>query len=1333
MGHLMNYLANGEAGPDDLWQVVELVDALGERYEHLRAADDADGALNVLDEIVALLDQALADGDAAHPVWPILMTMAIEGHGERLGLTGDPADQDETIRRLDRYLNSLMTAADEVIPVPGMPVSEAHRQMACLLGARYEAERDRADLDLAIAHARQALRLGSGSDSRDPEICWILGNLLADRYLDEWPGETASPADRDEALSLLTAVAVAEEPDKDALSTLVRLANDRLIDTSDRADRDVLIKWGEQLLLEAELGKALTALTHGCVGLALKDRAEYAAEPKADLAAAIHHLESELELTPPGEPDRWMQLMLLVGAYWDYLGGDDSQHATIDRMTELAIEAWPLAPPGTDERAMIGLYLVTGLYERSRRPGDARDLARIVLAMDILTEIEPLLNDPDIDHMIVVMMMTFKVAYAQLTGSAEALREAEPWVMRALDEVPPDDPQWAVAALNLSLGLAFLASMDCSVEMTDNAADVLSAVLRRPGIDPVSLARIEGLLGVVLVQRASFHGRVDDLDRGIAHLRACWEVAHQDDAEHAMVAINLGSALLVRYTQQGDRQDLDVARWYVAAVRGLAIERPSVREETVGFDATVAAMAGMSLTLAGHADRDLRVVDAGVAELRSAVAALPAGSPHDVRLRNDLGLALLMRATLEPAGAGELDEILDLLQAGRTLSKGNFMRPLAIVRLAGVLLAKGTMSSDPAPVTRAIGLLTDLLDELGPDYRERPRYSAGLGMAYRGRYDLTRDRTDIKAAIGWLEQARDELLRVPGHPVRGAILIALGRCYRLIGDLVLARRTGLAALRERGQDVLLQTGTARGLRYADLAASESAEIADWCLADGEPCEAVAALELGRGLVLHAATVVTGVGELLDQAGQTELANRWRASVAASTNGDGEQPWDVTSLESESNVLLGLADAGGRIPDDLRARVLRALAGAGTSRLTDPPSCADIATAVAETGADALVYLLEPTGDGPGYAIILPGGPERRGEAIWIELPLLARGRSAILGSYITAYTDWVGQAPGSAERWRQALDELCDWAWPTVMAPLLDRVRGWAPRRVPRLVLVPVGRLSVVPWQAARSPAKPDLVRFACTDAVISYAASGRLLIEVSRRAAIDLQAAPVIVGDPARRLPFAAVEAEVIAAGCYPASRYLGQVAAGRRRQADGRGTPAELLAELPTAARPGASVLHLGCHVRLVGSAPPSSYLELAGGEHLTIETILRQAGGRPAQAPGGLVSLAACVSDYGVAGYDEALSLATAFLAGGAVTVASARWFIDDDTTTLLMFMFHYFMTTRAQSPRDALRLAQLWMLDPGRTAPAEMPAELAKDVPRLGSVGIANWAAFTHQGR
>jgi CHAT domain-containing protein len=162
-------------------------------------------------------------------------------------------------------------------------------------------------------------------------------------------------------------------------------------------------------------------------------------------------------------------------------------------------------------------------------------------------------------------------------------------------------------------------------------------------------------------------------------------------------------------------------------------------------------------------------------------------------------------------------------------------------------------------------------------------------------------------------------------------------------------------------------------------------------------------------------------------------------------------------------------------------------------------------------------------------------------------------------------------------------------------------------------------------------------------------------------------------------------------------------------------------------------ASVLHLACHA-LAGPAPGQSWLVLAGEERLPLSRILTQAASRGADAPGGLVVLAACSSALTVADHDEALTLAAGFLAAGAAGVIGARWRVPEAQTALLTFMLHHHLIRHpGDSPADALRAAQLWMTDPARRVPPEMPARLAA-VARSPNVADPNsWAAFTHHGK
>ena len=110
-----------------------------------------------------------------------------------------------------------------------------------------------------------------------------------------------------------------------------------------------------------------------------------------------------------------------------------------------------------------------------------------------------------------------------------------------------------------------------------------------------------------------------------------------------------------------------------------------------------------------------------------------------------------------------------------------------------------------------------------------------------------------------------------------------------------------------------------------------------------------------------------------------------------------------------------------------------------------------------------------------------------------------------------------------------------------------------------------------------------------------------------------------------------------------------------------------------------------------------------------------------------------LASCLSDVTEADYDEALTLATAFLAAGAAGVVAARWTVPDGVTALFMAMFHQYLNDGRSDPAHALRAAQLWMLDPAREVPAAWPklAQAARRVPRTCQAPA--WAGFTYQGR
>jgi hypothetical protein len=554
----------------------------------------------------------------------------------------------------------------------------------------------------------------------------------------------------------------------------------------------------------------------------------------------------------------------------------------------------------------------------------------------------------------------------------------------------------------------------------------------------------------------------------------------------------------------------------------------------------------------------------------------------------------------------------------------------------------------------------------------------------------------------------------------------LGHAYRLSGRRALGRETGRDGLRGHMWSVLLQSRTEAATAAARNAASDAVDVARWCLDDNDPAGAAAALDAGRGLILQAAVQFSDVTERLTVLGEPELAQRWQQTITQS--GGTEQ----ISIDLRREVVAQLSNS-------------RATRGAKEPSAADlTPELSEIRAALTKLGADALVYLV-PGEQQVGAAVVVPA----RDEPSWLPLPQLKLDSSTALDRYLSdALTrDSRCANPGrdlaavedEPATWHDSLGDLCDWAWTVAIGPLLDRhlpqhhdLTGDPP---PRLVLVPMGELARVPWHAARC-VDDGPARYAIERAVFSYAISARMLCDCTWAQEVALTRGGLVLSDPdthgaAPDLPAARIEAIAIRDAFYQQARYLGRTADGTPAM-DGPGSRKDVELWLADDGADAGTVLHAACHgiVQAGTGAADTSYLLLANGEHLAAEDLIRTLTTGHSRGLA-LAVLAACSSGVPGRGYDEAFSLATAFLASGTGSVISAQWRVPDSATSVLMFMFHHY---RRQLPTvDALRAAQLWMIGPDRTPPETMPDELRCQLFAGDAADIAAWAGFLHIGR
>jgi hypothetical protein len=1137
---------------------------------------------------------------------------------------------------------------------------------------RWMARQSPADLHSAITALSELDAVLSGADPMRLALDGYFGFALAARCL-----VTGSAADRDEAIERLRRVASWPQApaDFDASRLLLgQLLASRLQASSPGQGGPPGADGPSEARLLADLDEAVEALAVAA------ESGKVAPAQRAEARALRAHL------TP----------LRALGRSWAARKAGELADVT---ELDAALRDTPAGHPSRDELA-LETGLVHGFLAVRDSPGQHAAQARRCLT-GVLERKSP----GDTQRGLALMLLLFLML-------SEA--QAGPGPMRAgpilgLAEESAADPALdrdVASVLHILAGMAHRAHAGAGPARSRGAyQDAMSHFNRAKDLAPELESVRSLLLGVVagsLALRSAGSAALDVHDAAAVYSR--------------------------QFSQVLDSGNLLAGEARASGLRGLAqVTHPSIYPALLAGDRLASAFLTASL-----AD-----VDAALEQLAQHLARIPPDNQFRCLILISLGSGWRMRAAL----SGDRRDVIRGLrmvvsgyeQAGRSpriaaISAEHGWRLRAVYPAAELAWLTGDLQA----MTTAIKRICEIGDEPGMTGAERAGWSWQYGMTLIRRQLLTGDRRDLDDGIARLEDAAraDD---PSGAAPESALLQNLATAYwsrgdRDRGDQLRAIDTGLLALRQRSAEVLLQAGAERALQVARWQEQPYvAPLVGWCLAEGQLRQAVAAIEQGRALVLHTTTVATDVPGLLQAAGHGELAARWQHEARQAH----PMPWDTPLTAPGIDALLPPGPGQPiQVPAQVRLEVLQALREApGAAALLAPPDIGELAAALRRARADAFAYLIPSSGGSGGCALLLSAG----GELDRISLPGLAEEE---LEPYERAYlraseADW---DPATRSQWQRSLNELCGWAWDAAAGPVLDYVtRHYAPGqpgRVPRLVLIPTGRLGIVPWHAARTTGPDGRPRYSLEDAVFSYAASARQFEQASRRPRRPPAESPVLVSNPTGDLPMAQDEVTEIHRRWYPGAVYLGRPP----EIATGLATSGELLSRLPGGGAGRASLLHCGCHARVAASLA-ASHLVLADGQRLAVAEIVAQAqrlerGAGP--APGFLAVLSACTSDLAHVDHDEALTLSSALLAAGATGVVGARWPTQDRVTAPLMVMFHHYLNRDPGQPAQALRAAQLWMLDRSRAVFGDLPAGLAAAAraPRLAEAHA--WAAFTYQG-
>ncbi|MEU9117225.1 CHAT domain-containing protein [Streptomyces sp. NPDC048483] len=923
------------------------------------------------------------------------------------------------------------------------------------------------------------------------------------------------------------------------------------------------------------------------------------------------------------------------------------------------------------------------------------------------------------------------------------------------DASPPADMARQTAQM-----LAFLeqhAPGSLSAEQLRRQTEELDRPLDPQQNTPSSLAQ-DALLSVGLKVREAFlNGDPDQVNAALGRLLPTLDQLPEDDEMSRLLRLTLAGVMQSSQAAGGTIQDFDLADRLTELAKQQLAESPIAPDNPHARLAAThyAVMAAVTRASRAVQEEDLGALDACLEELERLRAAAPESGEVAIVVTMALGQAYLDRGMLRNDDTDRRRGAEYLHAAATAEEIPGYAAPVMSALTTTARALHASYTSDPEELRAA-------LDQEAPpeeptestpslNWQTRVRWSTAMGWCLL--FDRSKDRADLERAITEVEWIRRRITEGYGTSLAGDALWKLADLYwsrwhrsEDVADLRASTDAALASLRSRSADVLLQLGVEHGLLAARAAADHGLTAAWRAAVNGQVEEAVATLEVGRSLVLQAASTGADIPALLEEHGHPELAASWRQSA----------PVDASTTD----------EVGPELPSTLRRRALEALGyrqhGAHRQLFTTP-TVDELRAGVADADADALVYLLPGRGEDPGAAVVL--GPDV-GTGV-LALPEMTGAAVRPLETYLDAAAARSQLPPdaGADERevaeraWEDALSGLCDWAWKAAMGPVLygvaERLAANPDRRTdrpgpPRIVLVPCGNLGVVPWHAARLP-EGARQRYLCQIMVTTYAASGGQFLRTLGRERMPAGSAAVLVADPRMDLTRAEQEVTALHQGCYPEARLYGEFYEPPV-EPRGLGTPDELLALFSDAPdRERVSLLHVASHGS-AGTRPTVSALHLGfpdeteslppenGGPGatpdlgmLTVTRLLdRQPGGGAADRSGPLVVLSACETDLSTRDHDEAMTLTTAFLARGARDVVGSRWTTDDGGSALMMAVFHHAMAAGGLTPADALRAAQLWMLDPDRKAPPTLTGELLRDKDRPGLDRPAVWAAFIHQG-
>jgi CHAT domain-containing protein len=601
----------------------------------------------------------------------------------------------------------------------------------------------------------------------------------------------------------------------DVVQATTALYADRFERTEDPADLDQFLHWQRTLATDFE---PVPPHDHLDLARALLRRDTSDAATEA-LAAA----EKALATLAPADDD-YPDALAITGRARTTVHLTDLDTSWVRGLSELrtAVELTPADDPARRQREFrLSSAILAGAFQHTADTGSPESTAAVLQTVRMLgtsLDVRSLRDDEPLTITVVGMTGMANAALSESIAEPDLLPAGLHLMEWALPRVAADDPFRATlsgflaTALSTAVQLKLRPSESLTLAVDGAIAENQRAFDRLPDGDPARVT-IAHTLGMLLYGRYQAVGALTDLDLAIEYGWTSVKACDRADPVFVAAVYMLAVPFVARLTTAPRARDLEQAdkmRQLVAAARQLA---------------------GPSHAMRGR-------LDEMVAIFAYAPALLPAAD----------GSTSLDKST-DP-----YDLLIDNFGAVRDSQSDAAMQSLTNQKYGFGLAGRSTVGTPNAPLlVRGLDILrTEVTNPDNPN----PAYTkAVLGSSLWAAYRVFHDERFLHEAISWLEQCpvgTDGAVEDDPHDAQWS----LAGAYRASGNLPGSRAAGLRSLMRHARRVLIQDGAEDWLAVARRAAGRAVAVAGWCIVDRALTEAIGALELGQGMVLHAATTAS---------------------------------------------------------------------------------------------------------------------------------------------------------------------------------------------------------------------------------------------------------------------------------------------------------------------------------------------------------------------------------------------------------------------------------------------------------------------------------------------